>query len=32
MDIDPDLVHPVNQKSVREMMELSDIQGIEKFA
>jgi 2-amino-4-hydroxy-6-hydroxymethyldihydropteridine diphosphokinase len=32
MDIDPDLVHPVNQKSVREMVALSDVQGIEKFA
>jgi 2-amino-4-hydroxy-6-hydroxymethyldihydropteridine diphosphokinase len=32
MDIAPDLVHPVNQKSVREMAALSDIQGIEKFA
>ena len=32
MDIDPDLVHPVTQKSVREMVTLSDVQGIEKFA
>lgn len=32
MDIDPDLVHPVNQKSVREMAALSDMEGIEKFA
>jgi 2-amino-4-hydroxy-6-hydroxymethyldihydropteridine diphosphokinase len=32
MDIVPDLVHPVNQKSVREMVALSDVQGIEKFA
>lgn len=32
MDIDPDLVHPANQKSVREMVALSDIEGIEKFA
>ena len=32
MDIGPDLVHPVNQKSVREMVALSDVQGIEKFA
>ena len=31
MDIDPDLVHPVNKKSVREMIALSDTQGIEKF-
>jgi len=31
MDIDPDLVHPVNKKSVREMVALSDIEGIEKF-
>jgi len=32
MDIDPDLVHPANQKSVREMLALSDVGGIEKFA
>ena len=32
MDIDPDLVHPVTQKSVREMVTSSDVQGIEKFA
>ena len=32
MDIDPDLVHPVNKKSVREMVALSNIEGIEKFA
>jgi 2-amino-4-hydroxy-6-hydroxymethyldihydropteridine diphosphokinase len=32
MDIDPDLVHPANQKSVREMLALSNIEGIEKFA
>ncbi len=32
MDIDPDLVHPANQKSVREMVALSDVRGIEKFA
>jgi len=31
MDIDPDLVHPVNKKSVREMAALSNIEGIEKF-
>jgi len=31
MDIDPDLVHPVNRKSIREMVALSDIRGIEKF-
>ena len=31
MDIDPDLVHPVNKKSVREMVMLSDVRGIEKF-
>ena len=31
MDIDPDLVHPVNKKSVREMVALSNIEGIEKF-
>jgi 2-amino-4-hydroxy-6-hydroxymethyldihydropteridine diphosphokinase len=32
MDIDPDLVHPANQKSIREMVALSDVGGIEKFA
>jgi len=32
MDIDPELVHPVNKKSVREMVALSDVGGIEKFA
>ena len=32
MDIDPDLVHPANKKSVREMAALSDVAGIEKFA
>ena len=32
MDIDPDLVHPVNKQSIREMVALSDIEGIEKFA
>ena len=32
MDIDPDLVHPANKKSVREMAALSDVDGIEKFA
>ena len=31
MDIDPDLVHPVNKKSIREMVMLSDVRGIEKF-
>ena len=31
MDIDPDLVHPVNKKSVREMVALSDVSGIAKF-
>lgn len=32
MDIDPDLVHPVNKKSVREMLALCNAEGIEKFA
>jgi 2-amino-4-hydroxy-6-hydroxymethyldihydropteridine diphosphokinase len=32
MDIDPDLVHPANKKSVREMMALADTGGIEMFA
>ena len=31
MDIDPDLVHPVNKKSVREMVAFSDVSGIAKF-
>ena len=30
-DIAPDLVHPVNKKSVREMLELCNTEGIEKF-
>jgi 2-amino-4-hydroxy-6-hydroxymethyldihydropteridine diphosphokinase len=32
MDIAPDLVHPVNKKSVREMAALCNMEGIEKFA
>ena len=32
LDIDPDLVHPVNKKSVREMAAECDMSGIEKFA
>ena len=32
MDIDPDLVHPVNKKSVREMAAVCNVEGIEKFA
>ena len=32
MDISPDLVHPINQKSVREMMAGCDVVGIEKLA
>jgi len=32
MDIDSELVHPVNKKSVREMVTLSNMEGIEKFA
>jgi 2-amino-4-hydroxy-6-hydroxymethyldihydropteridine diphosphokinase len=31
MDINPDLVHPVNRKSVREMAAAFDMGGIEKF-
>lgn len=31
MDIAPDLVHPINKKSVREMAAESDVGGIEKF-
>ena len=30
-DIAPDLVHPGNKKSVREMLELCSTEGIEKF-
>lgn len=32
MDINPDLVHPVSKKSVREMVAQSNMDGIEKFA
>lgn len=32
MDINPELVHPVNKKSVREMVAGCDVRGIEKFA
>ena len=32
MDIAPDLVHPVNDKSVREMAAQCNMDGIEKFA
>ena len=32
LDLDPDLVHPVHQKSVREMAALCNVEGIEKFA
>jgi 2-amino-4-hydroxy-6-hydroxymethyldihydropteridine diphosphokinase len=32
MDIDPDLVHPVHKKSVREMAAMCNMDGIEKFA
>jgi 2-amino-4-hydroxy-6-hydroxymethyldihydropteridine diphosphokinase len=32
MDINPELVHPVNKKSVREMVAECDVAGIEKFA
>jgi 2-amino-4-hydroxy-6-hydroxymethyldihydropteridine diphosphokinase len=32
MDLDPDLVHPVYQKSVRELAALCNLEGIEKFA
>lgn len=32
MDISPELVHPVNKKSVREMVAGCDVRGIEKFA
>ena len=31
MDIDPDLIHPINKKSVREMAAACDMGGIEKF-
>jgi len=32
MDIAPDLVHPVNRKSIREMMAACNAGGIKKFA
>ncbi len=32
MDIDPELVHPVNRKTVREMLEGCSLEGIEKVA
>lgn len=32
MDLDPDLVHPVSKKSVREMMTACNVEGIEKVA
>jgi hypothetical protein len=32
MDLDPDLVHPVNKMSVREMAAMCNTDGIEKFA
>ena len=31
MEIAPNLIHPVTQKSVREMAEVSNTEGIEKF-
>lgn len=31
MDIAPDLVHPVNKKSVREMLASCDVEGIEPY-
>jgi 2-amino-4-hydroxy-6-hydroxymethyldihydropteridine diphosphokinase len=31
MDIASDLVHPINKKSVREMVALSNLEGITKF-
>lgn len=32
MDIDPELVHPANKKSVREMVMSCNLEGIEKVA
>lgn len=32
MDLDPELVHPVNKKSVREMLAACSAEGIVKFA
>ena len=32
MDLDPELVHPVNKKSVREMLAACSLEGIEKVA
>lgn len=32
MELDPELVHPVNRKTVREMLAACSSEGIEKFA
>jgi 7,8-dihydro-6-hydroxymethylpterin-pyrophosphokinase len=32
MDLDPELVHPINEKSVREMLAACSAEGIEKVA
>ena len=32
MDLDPELIHPVNKKSVREMLAACSLEGIEKVA
>jgi 2-amino-4-hydroxy-6-hydroxymethyldihydropteridine diphosphokinase len=32
LDLDPDLVHPINKKSVREMAAECDVSAIEKVA
>ncbi|HMB21250.1 MAG TPA: 2-amino-4-hydroxy-6-hydroxymethyldihydropteridine diphosphokinase [Anaerolineales bacterium] len=32
MELDPELVHPVNRKTVREMLTACSAEGIEKFA
>jgi 2-amino-4-hydroxy-6-hydroxymethyldihydropteridine diphosphokinase len=32
MDIDPELVHPVTRKSVRDMLAACSLEGIEKVA
>jgi 2-amino-4-hydroxy-6-hydroxymethyldihydropteridine diphosphokinase len=32
MEIEPDLIHPVTKKSVREMAAMTQAEGIDKFA
>jgi hypothetical protein len=32
MDLDPELVHPIHKKSIREMLASCNLEGIEKIA